>query len=293
MENEIIVYQLQNGKGNKTKLLEELYEKNKGFIAKTAARWTRYAEKADLMQEGYIALTQAAAAYNESIGRPFISYAAEWIEGNLSRYALKQYGTSLVMAERIAKYKRIAGRYEQEHGKPPTREQIAFIMVCKPGEVESIEKAITAAEKTSLEKPITEDGQTLAEVIPGEDTTAEVLERIIREQTAGKIWGEVDRLEEEEKQIIKARYREGQTRQQTADKYGMTEAKARHIEIRALKRLERKRAIREEWEETALSMSYRSGYRDFINTGMSSTERAAFYMIEKKGGKRAAAKVSY
>ena len=67
MENEQLVARIQAGEDVAENMLK-LYNQNKGFLAKMAKRYQGYAELEDLMQEGYIGLSEAVSHFDANQG---------------------------------------------------------------------------------------------------------------------------------------------------------------------------------------------------------------------------------
>ena len=64
----------------------QLWQQNKGFIARLAMKYTDCEDIEDLKQQGYIGLCNAVDGYRETEGTPFINYAAFWIKCSMRRY---------------------------------------------------------------------------------------------------------------------------------------------------------------------------------------------------------------
>lgn len=71
MENEQLVARIQAGEDVAENMLK-LYDQNKGFIAKVAKKYQGLAELDDLLQEGYIGLSEAVDHFDAGRGVSFI-----------------------------------------------------------------------------------------------------------------------------------------------------------------------------------------------------------------------------
>ena len=83
--NEQLVALIRAGENEADNMLK-LWNRNKGFVFKTAKKYSGYAEMDDLMQEGYLGLSEAVRYYDAEKGVPFINYAALWIRQAMQRY---------------------------------------------------------------------------------------------------------------------------------------------------------------------------------------------------------------
>ena len=63
MDNEQLVARIRAGE-DVSKHMLQLYNQNKGFLAKMAKRYQGFAEMEDLLQEGYIGLSEAVSRYD-------------------------------------------------------------------------------------------------------------------------------------------------------------------------------------------------------------------------------------
>lgn len=141
--NEQLVALIRAGENEADNMLK-LWNRNKGFVFKTAKKYSGYAEMDDLMQEGYLGLCEAVRYYDAEKGVPFINYAALWIRQVMQRY-IDNTGNAVRIPVHIGalvrKYKKLKSEYFKYYGmKPSDRELSAFLGVSEE-KLEDVKKS--------------------------------------------------------------------------------------------------------------------------------------------------------
>lgn len=71
MDNEQLVVRIQAGENVAENMLK-LYNQNRGFLVVMAKKYQGIAEQEDLLQEGYIGLSEAVSRFDAEIGRAHV-----------------------------------------------------------------------------------------------------------------------------------------------------------------------------------------------------------------------------
>lgn len=275
--------------------LDELCRLNKGLIghiikklrwiyAEESAKTAAVTESADLMQEGFIELIHAAQDYRPEKGANFANFAATYIKNGI----LNRSRTG--NAVKVPAYRR-----EQLLKLKKLRERIPDIDADEIAARMGISRAQTAEllqlegmDVKSLSTPIGED-LTLADTIPDDsDGIAAAVDAVYNDQLRAAIWAEVDALGPDQAAIIRGRYEDGETISAAAKRLHMSKDKASWLSRAALKTLARSRTLKE-YAETchiAMSRAYQGSMTNYLRTGTSPTERAAFMLIEAENRAR-------
>ena len=285
ISNEQLVRRIQSGEEPAENMLQ-LWQQSKDFIAMLAGKYTGYAEKDDLIQEGYLGLNAAVEHYDSDQGVTFIHYAAFWIRERMQRYI---EGNSMVRLpagfwQSVTRYKKVYAEYIAEYGREPTDKEIAKILG-KPGRmIPQIKKNAQAGRIRSLSEPIgnEEDNMILADTVADDaDLEEQATRQIDHEQMAAVLWKVVDRLPDNQGYVIRKRYQDGETIRQVSECMHEPYSRVRGDMNKALRAL-RKAEECETWQNyyecyiSAANIRH-IGLETFKRTWTSEVERAVIY----------------
>ena len=248
MTNEELVSEIQQDHDRKHHL-EQLYNQNRGLIAKAARRLSAFAEMDDLMQEGYIALQEAADQYDPEAGATFASYAYKCIDGKLLTYLRDNQHLihfSADMSEKVMKYKKILEVYAKTTGEDVTVETAAILLGVSRERAEKVIEASQRVHLQSLSSPLPGvDDVTLGDSIPDQtDRIGELMEDLADQQISGELWKCVDKLGHRKAKILREHYRERRTLSSIAEDVGVSPERIRQEHAAAIRSLRRMKAVR-------------------------------------------------
>lgn len=290
MSNEEIVFKYQKSpEAEQMNYLLMLYEQNRDLIAYVAQKYMCCAEFDDLMQEGFFGLKAAADDYDPDQG-VFSNYAVLWLKQCMRRYIDNNQTAVRFPADvrqRVFKYRQILNRYIGKHGKAPTDREMMRLLHVSAEQYRKISKNNDLLRIRSTEEVISEDdesftlGDTLADP-RAEERFEEIIEIEDNKQLHDLLW-DVDYLTDQEKDIIKKRYQDQRTLDDIGSETGATREKIRQIEARALRKYRRDQRIQKYKDDFVSARAYRgTGLLAFMNSGTSSTEKAALDLYEKE-----------
>lgn len=125
---------------------KELIENNQRLVIKIAKKYF-YKEFGlpflDYIQCGNLGLIRAVEKFDYKRGHKLSTYATFWIRQMILRHCSKQYhliNIPMTMAENLGKIERASRRFEAEHGREPTVEELSKVAGFKPDEIHSIIK---------------------------------------------------------------------------------------------------------------------------------------------------------
>ena len=282
MTNEQLVARIQAGEDTSENMLQ-LWQKNEGFIAKMAMRYQGYAELDDLKQEGYIGLCEAVRQYDPEQGASFISYAAFWIRQTMKRYIDNCCSTVRIPVharEWMQKYHRAVKEYRKYYGTEPPERALCAILKVSREKLHTIQKDARMGQIDSLSKPTAGEDEelTLADMVSsGEDMEEDVMEALDRENMERELWLAVDELPDSLPEVVRFRYQEGKTLEQTGQSLGVSRNRIRDLERKAFRLLRterRSRKFRSYYEEyLEAAPVHHVGLESFNRTWYSSVER--------------------
>jgi len=221
---------------------ERLINSNLRLVIKFARRYQGHGLPiGDLVQEAMLGLIRAAEKFDWRRGYKFSTYAVLWIKQSIQR-GLDNTGRSVRIPAHIAQrertVKRVTSELTAELNREPSDEEVARKAKLPLDEVMAVRDLTRVT--TSLDTPVGEDGDTTLGELHAESATyleEEVLEREQEEAVESAL----ARLSDEERAIIQARFgtggREAKSLRDAAREAGVTQARAREIEARALRRL--------------------------------------------------------
>lgn len=299
MENEQIVELIQAGTGNQKTLFTMLWENMRGLVITIARRSADPEAVEDYTQQGFLGLYEAAMHYKADIGVPFGNYAALWIRQSISRYR-NENGIACRLPSHVAelknKYKRFQAAYMLKHGTVPDDRTVCERLNIPADKLPLILAALQIETVCSTEAVVYEGSneKTVSDMIPDTRNAIQAVEdRLQNDALAAVLWPLVDDLEEEQAEVIKARYRDDLKGPEIERERGWRAGKAYDLERRALWKLSHGRNRRELLPfipEYVQAEAFRgSGAGRFNRTWTSSTERAALKLCgvdaeEQDGG---------
>ena len=286
--NEELVILIRNGNRD---LLGQLYSQNSGMIEKIVRRYSGYEDPEDLRQEAFFGIKQACSLWDPEAGADFITYSVYWIRAALSQYVEKCGSVIRVPSHqrgRIRKYKRMISEYRAMFGRDPSGPELAAALEITPDQLEDVKRDAAALRIRSTAEAVNEDGNiTLEDALPDpRDHIGDLVDQIQAEELAGLLWSLVDALEGKEAAVLRGRYQEGKTLRECGNDLGMSAERVRQTEEKALRKM-RKPSVTKRLKPFIDDYAYSMGVKirsvdSFQRTGQSSTERAAFRLMELK-----------
>ena len=207
---------------------EQLVLDNAGLIWSVARRFLgRGVESDDLYQLGCVGFLKAIAGFDPAFGTQFSTYAVPKISGEIRRF-LRDDGAvkvSRTLKERAARIKMERQHLTQKLGREPLLSELADTLALTYEEIASAENATADAE--SIQRPASEDGFSLEDVLTEGNPEDRMLEHIALRQA-------IAQLPERERLVIDLRYYRGLTKDKTAGILGVSQVQISRIEKKAL-----------------------------------------------------------
>lgn len=230
---------------------QEMLFSNIRLVVDTAKKFQeRGLDLSDLIQEGIFGLMKAIQKFDPDRGFKFSTYATWWVRQRITR-AIFDYGTCVRvpvhMHERIRRVSNAWYETAQGNGGFPSRQELVAATKLDSNQIQLALDAGRMQQPLSLETPIGEEDDTLAECI--EDKNAswpedEAFSNILTE----KLDELVNTLQGKELTVIKMRYYQDRTLWECGKELGITRERVRQIQLSAVEKL-KARAKRMRLEE--------------------------------------------
>ena len=224
------------------KALEKLTKANLRFVVSVAKQYQNQGlSLPDLINEGNVGLIKAAEKFDETRGFKFISYAVWWIrqsilqaiaeQSRIVRLPLNQVGS-------VNKINRILNKFEQEHDRRPSIDEIADNVDIPHDKIEEAMKV--NSRHVSVDAPFADgEDNSLLDVLPNNDSPM-ADRKLVLESLREEINRALQTLNERERNIIEAFFginQQEMTLEEIGDKYGLTRERVRQIKEKAIRRL--------------------------------------------------------
>lgn len=237
MEFAVLMQAAHNGDMNAR---DTLVKENIGLVRSIAGRFRgRGCEQEDLFQIGSIGLMKAIDRFDESMGLAFSTYAFPLIAGEIKRFlrddGMVKVGRSL--KEKGCKLRHARAQLENELGREATMSELCAVTSMSMEDLFMVMDANSGVESLSQPVCFGDDGKlSLMDTVGTEyDENEKLIDRIFVEQL-------LSGLNEDEKRLIRMRYFENMTQQQTAQKLGISQVQVSRLEKKILMRI-RSRAV--------------------------------------------------
>ncbi|MBP5300119.1 MAG: sigma-70 family RNA polymerase sigma factor, partial [Victivallales bacterium] len=191
----------------------------------------------DLVQEGNIGLMRAVETFEYQRGHRFATYASYWIRQSIT-HALNVNGRSIRIpvniVRQLSRIHRLEREFLQEHGRPPTIEELAGMVELSVPRVRALLKM--GQQPISLHS-ISNEERDWNDILADDNEISKPPQERKRDATKNVL----EVLEPREREILMRRFgllgHSVETLEQVAKHFGLTGERIRQLEVMALRKL--------------------------------------------------------
>ena len=222
--------------------LEKLTRANLRFVVSVAKQYQNQGlSLPDLINEGNLGLIKAAEKFDETRGFKFISYAVWWIRQSILQARAEQsriVRLPLTQVGSLNKINKAFSRFEQEHERKPSAEELANELGLDVDKVADTLKM--SGRHVSVDAPFVEgEDNSLLDVMPNDDSP--IADRgLINESLSREIDRALATLTPREADIIRKFFGIGvpeKTLEEIGEEFHLTRERVRQIKEKAIRRL--------------------------------------------------------
>ena len=222
--------------------LDKLVSANLRFVVSVAKQYQNQGlSLPDLIDEGNLGLIKAAQKFDETRGFKFISYAVWWIRQSILQALAEQSRIVRLPLNQVGSLNKISkelARFEQEHERRPSTEELATLLNQPVEKVADTMKV--SGRHVSVDAPFVDgEDNRLLDVLPNEDSPM-ADSSLNQESLAKEVSRALEQLNPRERDILKMFFGIGcqeMTLEEIGAKFDLTRERVRQIKEKAIRRL--------------------------------------------------------
>lgn len=221
---------------------EELFIANRRLVVRCVKPffWIGQVWLSDFLQEGSKALSNAIRKFDFTRGTPFYAYAQKAIQNRLRNYFrdhVRAGSIGMRPSREMVKVQNVVEAWVKIHGEEPKPETLAEMTGMTKSRINQLQGFIKQWKNVptppiSLDALVGEGTANLHDLIEDEEAID-----ISEAAQVSEIWHAMDQLPERSRRIMKLRFVEGRTLEETGQMLGLTRARIKQIQDDSIRKL--------------------------------------------------------
>jgi RNA polymerase primary sigma factor len=221
---------------------EELFIANRRLVVNCVKPyfWVGQVWLSDFLQEGSKALCNAVRKFDFTRGTPFFSYAQTAIQNRLRNFFrdhVRAGSFGVRPSREMMMVKNVIDAWRRDFEEEPPDDAVAKIADLPVERIAKLRTFLRHWEQAptppvSLDAMISEDGADLYDVIKDEEAPI-----VAHAAEASEVWAAVDKLPERARYIMRLRFLEGRTLEETGRMLSLTRARIKQIQDASVKKV--------------------------------------------------------
>ncbi|MEX1270883.1 MAG: sigma-70 family RNA polymerase sigma factor [Acidimicrobiia bacterium] len=203
-------------------------------VNQVSSFYPRHVDRDELWSAGVMGLVEASRRFDPEVGVPFARYASIRIKGAIIDSTRSRDWASRRLRRRLREVETAEAAHTGANGQRPDDNTLAELVGCSVDELRDLREKASRATLLRLDVDTTEDGSTLADLVP--ETSEENLpqEWLENKELAGAVRDALRFLPEVQLEVLERYYLKGELLQEIAADLGVTEARTSQIRSQAI-----------------------------------------------------------